>query len=181
MVQLEQELRSRFQEGDLDTLRIIVERYQGSLYRLGLRLLGDAEAARDLAQDTFVRVYERRRQYRPELAFEPWLYRVAVNLARSGQRRRRAWPAGDDLPETPVAPEAEERLLQEERRGRVRQALGQIDPIYREVLGLRFESEFSLAQIAEVLGLALGTVKSRLHRGLHFFHAMYQNLGGDER
>ncbi len=180
MVPLEPEIRSRFQEGDLDALRLIVERYQGSLYRLGLRVLGEAEAARDLAQDVFVRIYERRRQYRPELPFEPWLFRVAVNLARSGQRRRRERPAGDDLPEVGTPPVAESALLDEERRARVRAALARLQPIHREVLGLRFESEFSLAQIGEVLGLSLGTVKSRLHRGLQAFHAAYQSLGGDE-
>jgi RNA polymerase sigma-70 factor, ECF subfamily len=180
MVPLEPEVRSRFQEGDLDALRMIVERFQGSLYRLGLRVLGEAEAARDLAQDVFVRVYERRRQYRPELPFEPWLYRVAVNLARSGQRRRREWAAGDDLPELGAPAVAETAMLDEERRARVREALGALQSIHREVLALRFESDLSLLQIGEALGLSLGTVKSRLHRGLQAFHAAYQSLGGDE-
>ncbi len=180
MVPLEPEIRSRFQEGDLDALRVIIERFQGSLYRLGLRVLGESEAARDLAQDVFVRVYERRRQYRPDLPFEPWLYRVAVNLARSGQRRRRERAAGDDLPEVGVPAVAEDRMLADERRARVHSALERLQPIHREVLGLRFESEFSLAQIGEVLGLSLGTVKSRLHRGLQAFHTVYQSLGGDE-
>jgi RNA polymerase sigma-70 factor, ECF subfamily len=179
MLALEAEVRNRFREGDVDALGLIVERYQGTLYRLGLRLLGRSEEAKDLAQDAFLRAFERRETYDCQRPFEPWIYRVAVNLARERLRRKREFLAGDELPEQATEPVADKELLRQERRRLVITALQRLGAKYREVLGLRFESDFSLAEIADTLGISLGTVKSRLSRGLQAFHKAYVAVGGD--
>jgi RNA polymerase sigma-70 factor, ECF subfamily len=179
MVALEVEVRIRFREGDMEALSLIVERYQGVLYRLGLRLLGRAEDAKDLAQDAFLRAFEKRETYDCQRPFEPWIYRVTVNLARERQRRKKEYLSGDDLPEQAAEAVADQELVKQERRHLVVQALQRIGAKYREVLGLRFESDFSLAEIGEALGISLGTVKSRLSRGLQAFHKSYVAVGGD--
>lgn len=179
MPPLEADIRKRFREGDQDALREIVERYQNSIYRLGLRMLRCSEAAKDLAQDAFIHAYEKRHHYNHERPFEPWFYRVAMNLARGRLRRRKEFLAGEELPETATEPTADAEVVRQERRRLVQAALRQVGPKYREVLGLRFESELSLIEIGHALSISLGTVKSRLSRGLQAFHKAYAAVGGE--
>ena len=179
MIPIEPDVRKRFREGDQDALRVIVERMQGPIYRLGLRMLGRAEDAQDLAQDAFVHAYERRERYDCERPFEPWFYRVASNLARERLRRHREILAGEYMPDKGTEAIADKELVRQERWYLVRLALQQVGSKYREVLGLRFESELSLAEIGNALGLSLGTVKSRLSRGLQAFHKAYVAVGGE--
>jgi RNA polymerase sigma-70 factor (ECF subfamily) len=167
-------MERRLFEGDLEALRWLVETYQDAMVRLGWRLFRRAPEAQDFAQDVFVRVFEKRRQYNPNRPLQPWLYAVAINLGRERMRKQREFPAGDDLPEGSVKPEAEDQLLREEQKQQVLKALQELQSRYREVLALWFESGLSLAEIAQVLGVPLGTVKSRLSRGLEEFHAVYQ-------
>jgi RNA polymerase sigma-70 factor (ECF subfamily) len=171
-----EELERKFYEGDRDALRWVVETYQAAFYRMGWRFFGRGAEAQDFAQDVFVHAFEKRERYDPSRPLKPWLFTVAANLGRESMRRNkhREIPAGDELPETGVAPVAEAQLEGEEQRDRVVQLLGSLHPRYREVLALRFESGLSLAETAQVLHLPLGTVKSRLSRGLAAFHGAYQ-------
>jgi RNA polymerase sigma-70 factor (ECF subfamily) len=176
---LETETARHFRDGDLEALRAIVQQYQEPMYRLGLRILGQSHDAQDFVQALFLHLFEKRRHYDPQRPFNPWLYRVAVNLARQWLRQRREIPATNSLPEVSEPPQAEGALLAAERDQQVRRALLKLKPIHREVLGLRFSSQLSLGEMAEVLGLSLGTVKSRLSRALASFHQAYISLGGD--
>jgi RNA polymerase sigma-70 factor (ECF subfamily) len=173
-----EELERKFYEGDRDALRWVVETYQNAFYRMGWRFFGRGADAQDFAQDVFVHAFERRGRYDPARPLKPWLFAVAVNLGREHMRRNkyREIPAGDDLPETGTPPEAEERMEGEERRNQVLHLLRLLHPRYREVLALRFESGLSLAETAQALRLPIGTVKSRLSRGLEAFHSAYQRL-----
>lgn len=154
----------------------LVRRWEGPIQRLCLRMTGDPDHGEDLAQETFARVFGRRKEYRPEGKFSTWLWRIALNLCYDElrRRRRRAESAMDEAGEEPDAvggltavESAPDRLLVERERGEcVRRALLQLPESYRTVLVLRHYEDLKFRQIAEVLEVPEGTVKSRMSEAL---------------
>jgi RNA polymerase sigma-70 factor (ECF subfamily) len=152
---------------------MLVLRYKDRLYSTLLRLCGTADDALDVLQNAFLRAYQKLDQFHGDSSFYTWIHRIAVNLALS-ERRRRKPAAGlaegganqlvdsaDDQERTdPSAPL--ERL---ERERLVRQALGELAPDYRAVVVLKDLEGLRYEEIAETLGIPVGTVRSRLHRG----------------
>jgi RNA polymerase sigma-70 factor, ECF subfamily len=176
----------RLRRGDLEALSALIERYQFRLYRFLVRLVREPATAEDLFQQTWLRVAERIRTYDPERSFENWLFTVARNIALDHLRRYRPesldepLPSGDSrsdiLPSE--APGAMEAVLAGERAEHLAAAMEALPLIFREVLGLRFEHDLKLEEIAEVLGIPLSTVKSRLRRGLEDLRiALSRKLG----
>lgn len=155
--------------GDGAALEQLVRRHQGPLLGFFYRMLGgDRALAEDLVQDTFLRLL-RQRTYRPPLAFRPWLYAVASNVARDHRRAARSRPAGagDELlallPDP--APGPDERAAAMLEATRLGDALARLGEDVRATLVLRYANDLSLADISAVLGVPLGTVKSRLNAG----------------
>ncbi|MBA3912306.1 MAG: RNA polymerase sigma factor [Acidobacteriales bacterium] len=159
---------------DPSLLDQLIEQYQHRLLRYLVYLTGNHATAEDLFQETWVRVLERGRQYDGRHSFSSWLFTVARNLAIDHLRRKQptsldAPPPGSDAPaaEPPGhEPSAIEVITQSERSQAVLESLGKIPVEYRETIVLRFHEGLSLDEIAEVTGAPLGTVKSRLYRGL---------------
>jgi RNA polymerase sigma-70 factor, ECF subfamily len=180
-VNLETEL-TRLRSGDVEAVAALMERYQHRLYRYLLRLVRQPASAEDLFQQTWLRVMERIRNYDPQRNFEGWLFALAHNLAIDFLRRHRMESLDDPLPSGDSraemlegsVPGALEQLLTEERAGRLADAVAELPVTFREVLTLRFEEEMRLEEIAAVLALPLGTVKTRLHRALRHLR---QSLG----
>jgi RNA polymerase sigma-70 factor (ECF subfamily) len=151
-----------------------MERYQHRLYRYLLRLVRQPATAEDLFQQTWLRVIERIQSYNPQHSFEGWLFALAHNLAIDFLRRYQPeslddpLPSGDSRAETisGTGPGALEQLLARERAGWMADCVAELPLVFREVLTLRFEEEMRLEEIAAVLRLPLGTVKTRLHRAL---------------
>jgi RNA polymerase sigma-70 factor (ECF subfamily) len=172
-VSLESEL-TRLRGGDVDAVAALMERYQHRLYRYLLRVVREPATAEDLFQQTWLRVMERIRSYDPQRNFESWLFALARNLAIDHLRRYRPesldepLPSGDSRVEliAGASPRALDQLLACERAGWLTEAVVELPLVFREVLTLRFEEEMKLEEIAAVLGLPLGTVKTRLHRAL---------------
>jgi len=164
----------RLRSGDAEVIAQLVERYQHRLYRYLLRLVARPSTAEDLFQQTWLRVMERIQYYDPRRSFEGWLFAVAHNLAIDFLRRRQPESLDEPLPsgETPsdlarsTNPGALELLLSKERSGWVMGAVSELPLPFREVITLRFEEEMKLEEIATVLSLPMGTVKTRLHRAL---------------
>ncbi len=162
------------QRGDRDAFASLVSRYQNRLYRYLLRWVQEPATAEDLFQQTWMRVIENLRRFDPARNFDAWLFAVARNIAIDYLRRLRPEsleePAGEGQPLgerlASTVPLALDCVLQAERAERVQRALGSQPAVYREVLSLRFEEEMKLEEIAEVLAIPLGTVKSRLGRAL---------------
>jgi RNA polymerase sigma-70 factor (ECF subfamily) len=156
-------------DGDLDAFAALVRRHQGLAVRTAW-LAGAASDAEDAAQDAFVKAYRSLGRYRPELEFRPWLMTIVRNEARSRQRgamrllrlRRRA----ESL--TPVAAEAstEEAVLAHRARLDTARAVARLPTALRLVVTCRYLLELSEAETADALGCPVGTVKSRLSRGL---------------
>ncbi|HVE92195.1 MAG TPA: sigma-70 family RNA polymerase sigma factor [Actinomycetota bacterium] len=146
----------------------VVARYSDVVYTMAYRLTGNDEEARDLAQDVLVRLRQGLRRYR-EGNFEGWLYRTTLNAFRDRLRKRKrlredALPP--DLPARMRSDQDVEQLVQAaELRDVVQAALVRIPPEYREAVVLRDLQGHSYDEIAEVLGIPAGTVRSRIHRG----------------
>jgi len=165
---------SRLQSGDLSALTEIMMRYQHRMYRFLLRLTQDPGLADDLFQQTWLRVIEKIGRYDARRQFEPWLFSVARNLTIDylRQRQPRSLDVVEDSGESPAERLAAtgldplESLLEFERGGVLAAAIAELPVIHREVLTLRFEEELKLEQIADIAGIPVSTVKSRLLRAL---------------
>ena len=161
---------------DPDLLDSLIAQYEYRLYRYLLYLTGSPETARDLFQETWLRVLARGHQYDGVTRFEAWLFSIARHLVIDLSRRRQM-ASLDEMLEPgesgrawePQAPDAASPLAEfagREQGERLSAALAQLLPVYREVLLLRFQEELSLEEIAGVVKAPLSTVKSRLYRGL---------------
>jgi len=170
----------RLRSGDAEAIARLVERYQHRLYRYLLRIVSRPSIAEDLFQQTWLRVMERIRFYDPRRSFEGWLFAVAHNLAIDHLRRRQPESLDEPLPsgETHADlarsgdPGALDLLLSKERSGCVLDAISELPVAFREVITLRFEEEMKLDEIADVLDLPMGTVKTRLHRAMKALRAI---------
>jgi RNA polymerase sigma-70 factor (ECF subfamily) len=176
----EARLISRLREGDLGAFEELVAHFERPIYALCFRLLGDAEEARDAAQETFLKVYRGLNGFRGEAGLKTWIYRVAINQAMNQRRwwRRRhrdetislditrgqsETTLGNLLPGRASSPEAD--AISSERERSIMRALGEIKEEYRIALMLREIEELSYEEIAETLSISIGTVKSRIARG----------------
>ncbi len=179
------EALARVAAGDTDAFTSLVETHQERLLRLCERLLGDAEEARDAAQEVFLKAYRKAADFRPQGQVYTWLYRIATNLCLNRLRRRRLvrfipWetPADRDAPyfDPPDAsPDAATVLDSRQRWQEARRAIAQLPPSQRAVLVLaRFEG-LSYRQIAEVLGISEGAVESRLFRAMRRIEAAQES------
>jgi RNA polymerase sigma-70 factor (ECF subfamily) len=160
---------------DPELLDQLIVLYQHRLLRYLLYLTGNRETAEDLFQETWMRVLMRGAQFNGNSRFDTWLFTIARNLVIDMRRKRTMisleamCEAGeDDRPfEIPAdEPSPFDRFQTQESSQRVAEALLSLEPLYREVLVLRFQEELSLDEIAQVTRAPLSTVKSRLYRGL---------------
>lgn len=156
--------------GDTAAFGRLVEQYQDRLYNSVLRVLGSAEDARDVVQEAFVQAYLKLETFRGSAAFYTWLYRIAFNLAMSHARRRCPTASLDHLKTSvgrePVdgQPIPEVHMVRRERVQLVHAALAALSAEYRQILVLRELEGCRYDQIAEILDLPVGTVRSRLFR-----------------
>lgn len=157
--------------GDTAAYGELVLRHQDQLYNALVRYTGNAEDARDIAQDAFTQAYLKLGTFKRNAAFFTWLYRIAFNRATSIARKRRVRTSLDRLTEAGAPhptdnPHAQpqEVMLAEERVALVRQAVAELAEDHRQVVVLREFNGFDYQQIAEVLQVPIGTVRSRLFR-----------------
>lgn len=147
--------------GETAAFEALVARYQGVLYTVAVRMLGNREEARDATQNAFVKAFERLGTYDPSYRFFSWIYRILANDCLNTIRARKAEePVTPDLPLSAVPID---RLEQDQRRTAVQAALQRLSPDYREVIVLRHFADLSYDEIAATLGIPAKTVKSRLY------------------
>jgi len=150
----------------------LIEQYQYRLLRYLVYLTGNRELAKDLFQETWIRVLERGHQYDGQRKFSTWLYAVARNLTIDHFRKKRTVSLDglmEDEQHAPIdpCPLAWEHVARHELTEQINAALLGIPAQYREVVVLRFKDELTLEEMVAVTGSPLGTVKSRLYRGLN--------------
>jgi len=173
----DEQLIHAVQGGDLDSLGVLVTRWEQPLFRFAFRLLRTHEDARDVCQETFLRVLHNSERFRDGARVSTWLYQIALNLCRDQVRKRRRWgllvdtsrdtrtaPAGLAFADSNADP-SQELAIDEQRRA-VGRALSEIPPEQREVLVLKEFEGLKFREISEILGCPESTVKSRMYYGL---------------
>jgi RNA polymerase sigma-70 factor (ECF subfamily) len=169
----DRDLIVRWQAGDESAFEELIRRHESRVYRLLYRMMGSKEDAEDLTQETFLSLHRHGHRFRAEAKFSTFVYRVAANAALNRRRtlgRGRArvdklkvrQAAGDDLPSSPRNPE--DSALGAELSGHVKEALDTLSPSLRMPVILYDIEGLAYGEIAKVLGIAEGTVKSRIHR-----------------
>jgi RNA polymerase sigma-70 factor, ECF subfamily len=161
---------------DPDAFRFLVERYQAEVYGLALRILGRAEDAEDLAQETFLRAFRALGRYDPTRPFGAWLHTIAARLCIDHHRRNRAKFISLTQPEEGTAGEErtieledpadrpDEEVEKSELARRLDALVQELPPDSRTAILLRHQQDLPYEEIARVLGVPIGTVKARIHR-----------------
>lgn len=195
----DEELLIRFRAGQTEAFGKLVRRYERELYGYLRRYLGDENLAEDVFQNTFLQLFQKCHQYEPGRPVRPWLYTIATHqaidmLRRTGRRLatsldqvRDADANGElhtllDLVRS-TADDPFERLYGQERRDYVRAGVDALPDHLRKTLILAYYQGLKYREIAEVLDIPVGTVKSRLHMALLRLHEYWQKTGstvGDE-
>jgi RNA polymerase sigma factor (sigma-70 family) len=165
------ELIERARRGDMAAYAELVRRYQGPALRTAALLAADSTEAEDAVQDAFVKAHRALARFREGAPFRPWLLRIVANEARNrrrsaGRRQGLALRIAEDRPSSDAAPSPEAAVLAHETREALLAAIGRLEPDDRLVLAYRYFMDLSEAEMAAALGVARGTVKSRLSRAL---------------
>jgi RNA polymerase sigma-70 factor (ECF subfamily) len=186
-VELEDVLR-RACRRDPQALGRLVDRFGPRVFGLLLRMTGSRDVAEDLMQETFLRIVRTIDQYEEAGRFEAWLFRIAANLARDRARRlgRRgehvSWDALEDgalaaAARTMDHESPDRKLLADEAGAHLAACLARLTDSEREILLLRHYSELSFREIADMLGVPLGTALARAHRALQRLRSLYEGKG----
>jgi RNA polymerase sigma-70 factor (ECF subfamily) len=165
------------QAGVESDYEVLIARFQQPVYNLALRLASDPADSGDIVQDVFLKVFRNIHTFRGQSSLRTWIYRIAVNEAHNRRRwifRHKHNEVGleDDRDETPHerelandGPSPFDCALNEEKHALIEQALSRINPSFREAVVLRDIEDLNYEEIAEVLNISMGTVKSRILRG----------------
>jgi RNA polymerase sigma-70 factor (ECF subfamily) len=183
-------LADRARRGSEEAFGELVERFQRPVYSLIVRIVRQPELAEDLAQEAFLKAWKALARFDPGRKFSSWMFKIAHNTALDELRRGgletvsldAPFSADDDPPALPADPAAEDPLLRtlarESGRG-LERAISRLRPAYRGILLLRFAQEMSYEEIAETLGVPLGTVKIHIFRARAELLQQMRSLGLD--
>lgn len=165
----DRELVILLQQGDLEALGALYDHHHPLIFRTILGITNDVETAADVTQDVFLRLYRFADRVDPSRPLEPWLYRVAVNQANSWLRRRTRWMRVLEEMAGWLSiggkPTVEAQAEHEDEWRWVGRAVACLPATQRAVVVLYYVNDLSIREIAEILGIPQGTVKSRLHYG----------------
>lgn len=172
-------LIARYLDGDMSAFDELMMAHQDRVFGICLRMLRDRDAALDATQDTFLTLFRKADRYRSEAAFSTWLYRVTVNTCYDHLRRAKR-KATSTLPEhhDPPDPQAGDALTSVELRPDIEDALQHVAEEFRAAVVLVDLQGLALEQVADMLGVPVGTVKSRVYRGRRQLAARLGNLKG---
>lgn len=171
----DEELVARSMDGDVDSFNQLIKRWERPIYALAYRTLGREEDARDVCQETFLRAYRAINGFKGQAKFSSWLYRIALNLCRDWMRRQRRTPTVQAPEDVDLADLAAERgpsesietLVGRRQLGRaVAAAMATLPEEQRTAIVLKEYHGLTFQEIAEMQGVPLSTVKTRLYQGL---------------
>ncbi len=188
MTSKDAELVQQCKLGDISAFEKLLDEYEGKIYNMAYRMLGDRQDAEDATQETFMKAYTSLDGFRGDSSFSTWLYRIAKNVCLDEIRRRQRKPVYhlDEPVTTPTgqiqrqlpdeSPAPDEVVVEHEKRRAIEEALGKLPPHHRTVIVLRDIQGLSYNEIAEILKVKLGTVKSRLYRARSSMSAVLQEM-----
>lgn len=176
----EQDLIRRWKDGDKRAFETLVRRHMTDAFYVAYGYVGNAEDARDLSQDAFIKAYMARARFDETRPFYPWLYRILKNHCLNFVTRGRHHLSLDDENEhreiaSPAAT-ALENMEENERRRLVRAAIDRLSEDHREIIVLKNFKEHSYKEIADVLGIPIGTVMSRLFYARQALRALIEEM-----
>ncbi len=180
------ELVARAVVGREESFEELVRRYQRPIAAYVYRMVGDYDAALDLTQEVFIKVYGSLARYRSEFKFSTWIYKIAHNAAidhlrRSTTRDQSLTTEVDgatfELPIKSQKPTPEQESERRERRAEIEAVVSQLPHAYKELILLRHSHDLSYDEIAEVTNLPLGTVKNRLFRAREMMREQFVQRG----
>jgi len=159
----------RLQRGETDAFEVLVRRHEKTIFNLVYRMLGDYDEATEISQEVFLSAYRAIGQFRGDANFSTWLYRIALNQASTRRknlhtRQQRYVPMEATEPVSDPQPGPAETMEKKEIRERVQQALNRLEPEDATVILMRDLQDVPYEEVARVLEIPVGTVKSRLHR-----------------
>lgn len=168
-------LLDRARTGDREALEDLLRRHQRRVYRFGLKMCRDPEDAKDVLQETLLAVARTVKDFRGAASVSTWLYTIARSFCMKKRRRSKFAPEQEESLETRAPGEearqvadpgrpADDELAGRQIEAALEQAIGDLEPIYREVLVLRDIEGLTAPEVAQVMGLTVEAVKSRLHR-----------------
>jgi len=184
----DEELIKVFQDTDSnEAYEILVKRYKDPLMNFVYRFVGNRDLCTDIVQDTMIKVYLNKNSYKSFAKFSTWIYTIAGNLAKNELKRRKrrviyslSNSGGDDEREIQIEDKSfisPERAADSELKNEIIQdALLKVKEVYREVVILRDIQGLSYEEIAEITGLSIGTVKSRINRGRSQLQKLLKNI-----
>lgn len=177
----DEELIKQIKYGEKTALNLLLQRYHRPIHAYAVRMGFDYHIANDIVQDIFIKLIRNITSYETDRPFRPWLYTIASNTCKDyfkkAHVKRDVLTA--DTPEAPpaIADNPEDLFMLEEKRNQVAEALFRLSEIHREVIVLRYYQELKLEEIAAVLTIPLGTVKSRLSHALHHLKNWFEEGG----
>lgn len=181
-------LIERAKKGDESAFRVLLKKYERSVFTICLRMVRNREEAEDLAQEAFVKVFSMLERYNPTYAFSSWLFKITSNLCIDSLRKRRIegvpmdepvqgdkgvyvrqYESGGDDPEMAT--------IKKERAGYLMRAIDDLPPHYKLMVILRHQEGLSYEEIAATVGVPLGTVKARIHRARQMLRKLLDETG----
>ncbi|MHC4545750.1 MAG: RNA polymerase sigma factor [Planctomycetota bacterium] len=190
------ELLAQFAEGDEDAFRELVNRYKNGLYAFLRQFLNHQDMVEDTFQETFLQLFTSRDSFDTSRPLRPWLFTIAANKAKDALRKRQrtaAIPIGtiaesqemsfDEVLNTLTSDDTMpyEELQKSETASRVGQIITNMPENLREILILAYFDKFSYKQMAQILSIPIGTVKSRLHTAVGRFAKEWKNIGREQK
>lgn len=177
------QILKRFNNGDISASEELVLKYQDRIYNLCRYMLGNTHDAEDAAQDTFIKAYQNLNNFRPEASFYTWLYRIAVNTCLDYKRRPffeslfKKSEGEEFIDEPPSDRPSPEKLYESKQLGlALRNSLGKLSLKLRTVIILKEIEGLSYDEIADILEVSIGTVKSRISRAREELKKLLKNF-----
>jgi RNA polymerase sigma-70 factor (ECF subfamily) len=183
--QSDEELMLAYGKGNAEAFDLLFVRHGQKIFNLFLRQTGNAELARDLTQETWVRLVDARHRYQPSKSFSSWLYTIAMNLLRDEIKRRKRHGLHKSLEtinntlQEPEAYSTEQKITAAEQKTQIQRAVQSLPKEQREVVLLAKYQELPYAKVAEILGISETAAKQRAWRGLQTLRSKLKKRDGE--
>ena len=166
-------------EGDTESFRLLVQRYQKPLIRMIANLINDRHICEDVAQEVFLAAYKKLPSFDPaRSSFSTWLFTIAKNKSINAIKKRRI-PSTGNPPENPDFSEPIDSLIRDELFIKLDHALQSLNPGHRRALVMAEFENLPYEQISQIEGVRIGTIKSRINRAKHRLRSVLEGLDGD--
>lgn len=173
----DEQLLEQITDGEEQALGELYQRYGRPLYNYLLRLVHEPTVAEDLLQEVLIAVWQGAHRFKGRSKVTTWLFRITHNQAVSWLRQHRKELGLDEVPDVATGDDPAEYAMENWRAVQLRRALDQLSPRHRAVLELTFFLGFSYAEIAQIVGCPVGTVKSRMSHARRYLHDALGSMG----